>query len=207
MSNDHHRPESKPETEPTVGTADSPVWLMVLIALLVLWGMIVLDARGGGFNARVYEPYYSFKQVDDMQPRSAEGEFVLKGKKAYETYCVVCHQPNGQGLPGQFPPLAGSEWVLAPGPNRIIRLVLDGLQGPITVKGQSFNNAMPPWKDPNLMKDEDIAAVISYVRSNKAWDNSASAVTIEQVKTIRAKVADRSTSWSPEELLQVPDKD
>ena len=87
----------------------------------------------------------------------------------------------------------------------MIRLVLDGIQGPITVKGQSFNNAMPPWKD--LLKDEDIAAALTYVRSNKGWGNSASAVTPDQVKAVRAKMAGRSIPWSPDELLKVPDKE
>ena len=205
MSTDRNKPGTTPDHEPTVGNAEAPVWLFVLIALLVLWGMIFLDARGGGFNARVYEPFYSFKQVDDLQPRSAEGELAMKGRKVYETYCSVCHQPTGQGLPGQFPPLAESEWVLTPGANRMIHLVLDGIQGPITVKGQPYNNAMPPWKD--LLKDDDIAAALTYVRSNKGWGNSASGVTPDQVKAIRAKSADRSSPWSPEELLKVPDKD
>ena len=127
------------------------------------------------------------------------------GKKVFETYCMVCHQATGQGLPNQFPPLAGSEWVLAPGPNRIIRLVLDGGQGAITVKGQQFppSSAMPPWKE--ILKDEDIAYVLTYVRGNKDWVNNASAVTPEQVKAIREKVAGRSTSWLPDELLKVPE--
>ncbi len=205
MSADKNRQETIQDAEPTAGATDAPVWLIVLIAPLVLWGMIFLEARGGGFNSRVYEPYNSFKQVDEMQPRSAAGELAMKGKKVYEIYCAVCHQPTGQGLPGQFPPLAESEWVLTTGPNRMIRLVLDGIQGPIAVKGQPFNNAMPPWKE--LLKDDDIAAGLTYVRSHKGWGNNASAVTADQVKTIRAKEAGRSTSWSPEELLQVSDKD
>jgi mono/diheme cytochrome c family protein len=85
----------------------------------------------------------------------------------------------------------------------MIRLVLDGIQGPITVKGVPFNNAMPPWKD--TLKDEDIAAVLTYVRSNKIWGNTASAVTPDQVKAVRTKDAGRSSPWAADELLKVPD--
>src|SRR5438445_5865620 len=170
-----------------------------------LLGMGFLDSHGGGFDARVYAPYNSFDDVGRDQPPSATDLPFVKGKKVFETYCMVCHQATGQGLPNQFPPLAGSEWVLAPGPNRIIRLVLDGGQGAITVKGQQFpaSSAMPPWKE-NL-KDEDIAYVLTYVRGNKDWGNNASPVTPEQVKAIREKVAGRSTSWLPDELLKVPE--
>jgi mono/diheme cytochrome c family protein len=124
----------------------------------------------------------------------------VNGQRVYMTYCSVCHQVTGQGLPGQFPPLAGSEWVMTQSPNRMIRLALDGIQGPITVKGQNFNGAMPPWRE--LLTDADIAAVLTYVRGNKNWGNSASAVTPEQVKTVRDKVAARP-AWAPDELLQV----
>jgi mono/diheme cytochrome c family protein len=126
------------------------------------------------------------------------------GQKIFTANCAVCHQPTGLGTPGQFPPLAGSEWVAAESPNRIIRAVLNGLQGPITVKGQPFNNAMVPWKSV-LTKDEEVAAVLTFVRQNKEWGNSAPAVTPEQVKAIREKIKDRENSFSPDELLQIPE--
>ena len=78
--------------------------------------------------------------------------------------------------------------------------MLDGIQGPITVKGMGFNGAMPPWRE--LLKDEEIAAVLTYVRGNQNWGNSAPPVTPEQVKAIRDKVAAR-TAWLPDELLKV----
>jgi mono/diheme cytochrome c family protein len=115
----------------------------------------------------------------------------------------VCHQPTGKGIPNQFPPLAESDWVAQAGPGRLIRLVLDGVQGPIKVNGVDWNNAMPPWKE--LLKDEDIAAVLTYVRQNKAWGNSAGPVTPEQVKAVREKEAARSTAWSGDELMAIPD--
>jgi mono/diheme cytochrome c family protein len=118
----------------------------------------------------------------------------------FGTYCQVCHQSTGLGAPPQFPPLAGSEWVLAKEPGRVIRIVLNGLQGPVTVKGQAFDsNSMIPWK--NDLSDEQIADVITYIRQE--WGNNASSVTPEQVKAIRDKSASRSAQWFVTELLKV----
>jgi mono/diheme cytochrome c family protein len=106
------------------------------------------------------------------------------------------------GDPSKAPPLAGSEWVLAPKPDRIIRIVLDGFQGPVTVKGQEYNLAMASWK--TTFKDDEIAAVLSYVRNN--FDNKASIVKPEQVTEIRAKTKDRTAAWTSAELQAVPDR-
>jgi len=194
------------EAEPTAGSVPVPVWLFMLLAALGWRGCLYMDEQGGGFSPLVYEPYPTvayLKKVDDLTSSGGPGP----GKKIYETYCIVCHQPNGMGSPNQFPPLAGSEWVLAQGPNRIIRVVLNGMQGPITIKGLTFppTSAMPPWKD--LLKDQEIADVLTYIRQNKEWGNNASPVTAAQVKAIRDAEKDRSSPWNPEELLKVPDHD
>lgn len=187
---------------PAAGRVPVPVGLFVLLGLLAYWGMRHLDLAAGGFHARVYDPYPSYAYVEALQPKSDADALFAGGQRLYATYCSVCHQPTGQGLAGQFPPLAGSDWVAAETPNRLIRLALDGIQGPITVSGKSYNGAMPPWRD--LLRDEEIAAVLTFVRSNGAWGNQASPVTPEQVKLIRDKTAGRGTAWSPDALLQVP---
>jgi mono/diheme cytochrome c family protein len=111
------------------------------------------------------------------------------------TKCAACHQTNGQGMPGSWPPLAGSEWLLN-NPEVPIRIVLHGLQGPITVKGQSFNNAMQAWAD--QLSDAEIAAVLTYERSS--WGNAASAVTEAQVKAVREATASQTTAWHADDL-------
>lgn len=111
------------------------------------------------------------------------------------TKCAACHQQNGLGMAGSWPPLAGSEWLLN-NPEVPIRIVLHGLQGPIIVKGQSFNNAMMAWQD--QLSDEEIAAVITYERSS--WGNAASAITPEQVKAVREATAAQTTAWNPDDL-------
>ena len=102
------------------------------------------------------------------------------GAKVYAT-CSACHQPTGAGIPGAFPPLAESEWVNGPVEN-LIRIQLRGLMGPITVKGTTYNSVMPPNA---TMSDDQIAAVLTYVRSN--FGNKSSAVTADQVKALRSE--------------------
>ena len=109
--------------------------------------------------------------------------------------CAACHQATGLGLPGAFPPLAGSEYVLGE-EERVVRIVLRGLTGPVTVKGQTFNGAMPAWAD--QLSDAEIAAVLTYVRSS--WGNSAEAITAEQVARERAATAGRTAPWTVGEL-------
>ena len=116
--------------------------------------------------------------------------------------CAVCHGPEGRGLEGQFPPLAGSEWVLAPGPNRLIRIALNGLAGPIKVLGRDFNSAEPAWRD--VLSDEEIAAVLTYVRTNGKWGNTAAPVFPAQVKAIREATRSRTGPWTAAELQAIP---
>jgi mono/diheme cytochrome c family protein len=203
MNSDPNPSNPPQELEPTAGSARAPVWFFVLVAVLAFWGMGFLDKYGGGFRVTVYSPYQSLAELEIDQPSMGNDAF-RKGQKVFVTYCQVCHQPNGQGAPGQFPPLAGSEWVLAKEPGRVIRIVLNGLQGPIKVKDLAFDSAsMVPWRDQPGISDADLANVLTFIRSNKEWGNDASPVTAEQVKAIRDKTASRSSQWFVEELLKV----
>lgn len=199
--NDDPKPASA-SAGATTGGAYPPLWLIGLFALLLYGAGLYFDRYGGGANGRVYLPYRSFEELQTLQPvRGEVGAFEL-GRLVYNRpTCVACHQTGGQGTPGQFPPLGGSEWVLEAEPGRIIRIVLNGLQGPMEVKGQVYNNAMVPWKD--VLKDEEIAAVITYIRQNKEWGNNASAVKSEQVKAVRDKIKDRSQPFTAEELKTI----
>jgi mono/diheme cytochrome c family protein len=121
----------------------------------------------------------------------------MNGEKVFQTICMACHQSQGQGLPGAFPPLAGSEWAL--GNSKIpIKIVLKGLSGPIEVKGNTYNGAMPPF-GPQL-KDEEIAAALTYVRSS--WGNNASEVKTSEVEAIRREIFSRTQSWTAAELKE-----
>lgn len=133
--------------------------------------------------------------VPGAAPASTAGGASAPNGAELFTRCAACHQANGQGLPNAYPPLAGSEWLLN-NPEVPIRIVLHGLQGPITVKGASFNSAMTPFGD--QLSDAEIAAIISYERSS--WGNSASPVTAEQVKAVREATKAQTTPWKTSDL-------
>lgn len=107
------------------------------------------------------------------------------GSKVYGVYCRACHQRNGLGDSQRFPPLSESEWVVGD-KKRLIEVLLKGLEGPIEVKGQSYNNVMPQH---DFLKDSEIAEVLTFIRQNFA--NSASAVTTEEVSAVRKDLKDK----------------
>jgi len=184
--------------EPTYRPAATtvPMWLIAAMLVLLFLGAWYFDARGGWFEAKVYAPYHSVADVERFQPRSGGDAVLLRGKLLFEQNCALCHNPDGMGKPAQAPPLAGSEWVLAAGVNRLIRIPQVGLAGPIEVKGQVWN--LPMAAMGVIYPDEDLAAVLSYIRNS--WGNKASIVTAEQVKKVRAELAGRNQPYAPDEL-------
>lgn len=141
---------------------------------------------------------------DDSEPASATPAVASgasaqgSGEQLYQQRCVTCHQANGEGLAGAFPPLVGSEYALAANVAVPIRIVLNGMQGPVTVKGVQYNGVMPPGGAGIALSDEEAAAVLTYVRST--WGNSASAITPQQVATERAAPRSATGPTTAEEL-------
>lgn len=126
-----------------------------------------------------------------------------RGKVVYNTICIPCHQPTGMGLPNMFPPLVGSDWPKAKKPDRLIRMVLHGVMGPIKVNGQPFNTPAPmmPGQAATL-SDVQIADVLTFVRAE--FGGGASEVTPDQVKAIREAEKARATMWTEAELEKIP---
>jgi mono/diheme cytochrome c family protein len=175
--------------------------MFVALAIILFFGLQYLDLHAGGFNPHVTQKFASVKQLAKLNQPADDPR--IKGLAVYNLpTCVSCHQPNGHGTPGTFPPLAGSEWVLEENPARIIRIVLDGVQGVIQINGKPFGpNVMPQWRP--VLSDEQIADVLSYVRSS--WGNSAPIVKVAQVAEIRKATESHSgTAWTADELLKVP---
>ena len=192
------------EVEPSVrqGTIFLPMWVIGLLAILIFLGFSYVGLYGGDYNELVYEPFHSTNELGGFIPKD---DFQLQmkiGAKAYEL-CVVCHQADGGGNPVQAPPLAGSEWVLAEGPNRIIRIPLVGLTGPIKAAGKEMNASMVAIAAGGALSDEQLAAVLTYIRNS--WGNKASRVTVEDVQKVRADVKDRTDPYTAEELLKLPE--
>jgi mono/diheme cytochrome c family protein len=172
----------------------------------VPWGMLVLVALMTAFGV-------VYIALSDLDTPSALGDgralAELRGKTAapagskidaaalYAARCAACHQANGAGLPGVFPPLAGSEWVT--GDERVLAaLVLHGVTGALTVKGNSYSGAMPAFKE--QLSDGEIAALLTHLRTQ--WGNGAAAVSVETVAKVRTDSADRQAPFNGEAELK-----
>ncbi len=101
------------------------------------------------------------------------------GRVLFQGTCSTCHQDNGEGLAGVFPPLAKSDYLMAD-KARSIEVVVNGLSGPVTVNGQDYNSVMPPMSQLN---DDEIANILTFVRNS--WGNEGDAVTAQDVSTVR----------------------
>jgi len=145
------------------------------------------------------------KQVpEDKAPVVAgiKPEVMSTGKAIYmrEGFCNTCHQADGKGLETSgFPPLAGSEWVNG-SEDRLIKLVMKGIYGPIEVNGKKYPGQVPMTPYAGMLNDNDMAAVLTYVRN--AFGNKAPAVSPQKVKEVRAAIKDRTGFYTPDELLK-----
>ncbi|WP_146901259.1 PVC-type heme-binding CxxCH protein [Adhaeribacter aerolatus] len=135
--------------------------------------------------------------------KGAERDLFVKGKAIYaqEGFCGTCHQPDGKGLTASgFPPLSGTPWVTG-NDERLIKIVLKGLHGPIEVAGQKYAGQVPMTPFGGMLKDEDVAAVLTYVRNS--FGNKAPAISPDKVKEVRAATTNKTGFYSPTELLKL----
>ncbi|WP_138477643.1 PVC-type heme-binding CxxCH protein [Dyadobacter bucti] len=131
-----------------------------------------------------------------------ELELFNLGKEVYakEGYCTTCHQPDGKGLSASgFPPLTGTNWVSG-SDERLIKVVLKGLLGPIEVQGQKYAGQVPMTPFGGLLNDKEVAAVLTYVRNS--FGNKGAAILPEKVKQVRAATESKKDFYSPEQLLK-----
>jgi mono/diheme cytochrome c family protein len=107
---------------------------------------------------------------------------LVKGKKIYETKCLVCHQADGGGVPNMNAPLDGASNVVGNNIARLVRIIRAGYSERLPLDGMYYNNVMTPNPD---LKDADIANVLSYIRTS--WSNKASKITVAQVQAAKGK--------------------
>jgi mono/diheme cytochrome c family protein/glucose/arabinose dehydrogenase len=140
--------------------------------------------------------------AENAAPVTAQAATIAAGKAIYmrDGYCNTCHQPDGKGLEAAgFPPLAGSKWVTG-SEDRLIKLVMKGIYGPIEVNGKKYPGQVPMTPYAGMLNDQEMATVLTYVRN--AFGNKAPAVTAEKVKQVRAAIKDKSGFYTPDELLK-----
>ena len=194
-----HRTIMREPHDPVEGRERVP-WLFTLtIALSLFWGGWYLGRFGGEFGTATHVAFAARQAgiagAAAEQAATAEADPLAAGRAVFEKNCSSCHQGAGQGVPGVFPPLVGSEWVTG-SPETVVRILLHGLQGPVRVAGTTYNGAMPAWKD--LLKDGEIAAVATYIRQMEA--NDAPAVPPTVATALREGDAARSAPWTADEL-------
>ncbi len=132
----------------------------------------------------------------------SDRELFVKGEEIYnrEGFCATCHQPDGMGLSAsQFPPLAGVDWVTGD-EERLIKIVLKGVMGPMEIKGKTYPGQVPMTPFGGMLNDEEIASVLTYVRN--AFGNKAHPIAPETVKIVREKIQDKEGFYTAEELLK-----
>ena len=174
--------------EPDEGFEPTPWWVWTASVILLFAMGFYLGRFSGSFSVVAHEVEQPTLAGASPSKRQVKGDVVYAG------VCQACHQANGLGVAGQYPPLVGSEWLLEDS-GTPIRIVLRGLHGAITVKGEVYNNRMPQFHD--KLADEEIGAVLTHVRS--AWGNKAGGITAAEVDSLREKTEGRAP-WSADEL-------
>jgi mono/diheme cytochrome c family protein len=180
-----------------------PLNLLFFFSGLIFFGGTYLGRYAGHFSPLVFNE--NVKHGGDAGAAAAPANPIEVGKKLFNNAaCNTCHQATGLGVPGAFPPLAGSEWVTG-SEERLIRIVLHGIQGPIKVKGVDFNTPMPAFGrvagSGYNWSDDKIAAVLTYIRQE--WGNQAGPISTEKVAEVRAKEGDHK-QWTAAELEKLP---
>lgn len=185
--------------EPKEGYTWMPLFLLGFVSSMIFIVSIYVIHHRGGFSPLVYDERFDPATMGETGPKEAVDPRVA-GQRMYMQACVTCHQPTGQGVPGAFPPLVGSDWVTGD-EERLIKIVLHGLQGPVEVAGTTYNGVMPGFGlgTGYNWSDERIAQALTYIRSE--WGNQAEPVTPERVTEVRTQT-NRASAWTAAELGQ-----
>lgn len=170
-----------------------PWFMVMLIGAMAMWGVSYIV----GMNTVLGSRYGDSRTPAALEPPPVQTSGTIAGTQPtvdgaqlYAAKCAACHQASGLGIPGVFPPLSGSEWVL--GSDKVlVQIPLHGVSGPLQVKGETYNGAMPSF---NALADEEIAAVLTFVRSQ--WGNNAPPVTSATVKAGRETTSARNAPWA-----------
>lgn len=188
--------EAREHPEPQESHNPMPWLVIVLTAALMAFGVIYI-ARSSISTPPAWGDGRELAELQGAPAAGGGGGDAVTAVAVYSARCAACHQANGAGLPGVFPPLAGSEWVT--GDEKVlIAAVLHGIDGPLTVKGQSYNGAMPAFA--SQVSDGEMAALLTHIRSQ--WGNSAEPISAETVAAVREETAGQSGPYQGDEGLK-----
>lgn len=201
-----HAAIRREKREPRVGLEPLSLWLIGIYGFAIFFGGFYFGRYSGDFSGDSLDPG-STQQLATKSTaagqrleQTAELSPAARGKKIFLANCATCHQSTGIGVSGQYPPLAGSEYVTG-GIRRLGMIVLKGLQGPLKVKGAQYGSAiMQPWE--KTLTDAKIADVLTYIRSD--WGNNTGPVAPEGIAILRKELASRAESLTEADLQAVP---
>ena len=185
------RAQQRENEDPEEAVRPMPVAALLVAAAMVIWAVVYILST---------EPL-TLSQFGDQRTRAelsgpvAAAGGAVDGKALYAAQCAACHQASGTGLPGVFPPLDGSEWVQGE-PRVLANILLHGITGEITVKGNKYQGAMPAFPQ---LSDAELAGIASFIRGN--WSNKAEPLQAELFAKERAD-GSRTTPFEGEAALK-----
>ena len=186
------RAQQRENEDPEETVRPMPLVVLLLAVGMVLWAVIYI------LNT---EPLTLSRYGDQRTraelsgPAAPAAGAAVDGKAIFAAQCAACHQATGAGLPGVFPPLDGSEWVHGD-PRVLANILLHGVTGPITVKGNKYQGAMPAFAQ---LSDAELAGIASFIRGN--WSNKAEPLQAELFAKERAD-GKRTTPFEGEAALK-----
>jgi mono/diheme cytochrome c family protein len=204
--NQVHAAIQREKREPRVGLEPLSLWLIAIYGLAIFCGGAYLGRYSGNFSGDGLDPLGGAPRSKKSATGPSAGPAqelsqADRGKKIFSANCATCHQMSGTGVAGQYPPLAGSEYVNG-GTRRLGMIVLKGLQGPLTVKGAQYGTAvMQPWD--KTLSDAKIADVLTFIRQE--WGNKGGPVTPESIAGLRKELASHPDSFTEADLKAVPE--
>ena len=188
-----HDDLARDKERPSGGFPVVPIFLIFFMSGLILFGAIYAVHYSDDFDSLGYDETRRRFAWADTGAAEGPSPFVI-GERLYQANCAMCHQQNGEGLAGVFPPLNQTDWVTG-SETRLIKILLNGMVGPVEVRGNTYNGVMPAFGN---WSNDQIAAVTTYIR--QAWDNDAGDITPEMVSETRALVGGRTNPFTAEEL-------
>lgn len=203
-----HAAIQREKREPSAGLEPLSIWLIAIYGLAIFFGGAYLGRYSGNFSGEGLDPLGGAPRAVKSGgtgpgggAQTTELSQADRGKKIFSANCATCHQMSGTGVPGQYPPLAGSEYVNG-GTRRLAMIVLKGLQGPLVVKGVTYGSAvMQPWD--KTLNDAKIADVLTFIRQE--WGNTGGPVAPEGVAALRKELVNHPDSYTEHDLKDVPE--
>ncbi len=188
----HRAAMEKEEQIPEEGNERGPWWMYAIIIATLAFGFFYMGRYLGEISD---QPHVLFTDPAPPDLEEIELDLMAEGRRVYTRLCQSCHQQDGAGVPGAFPPLGGSDWVVGV-PERPVKIVLQGFQGEIVREGVTYNAVMPGFG--RLLSDEEVASVVTFIRNS--FGNETPEVQPEEVAEMRESTSGRTEQWTESEL-------